>query len=143
MWRAIHWLCATKSVTTDVWGGVRRPSATSADIAVAGVGETPGRRVVARAIAGGEKEDALHGGLMVTSRAAGGNPERWAALRLASEPHAASRSSDTAGHACSLRQPRAIVVRERKGVTASRLREAPGIGSLPRGEGPGPSAGRR
>src|SRR2546422_8285028 len=105
--------------------------------------ETPGRRVVARAIAGGEKEDALHGGLMVTSRAAGGNPERWAAPRLASEPHAASRSSDTAGHACSLRQPRAIVVRERKGGTASRVREAAGIGSLPRGEGPGPSAGRR
>src|SRR2546426_12018705 len=40
MWRAIHWLCATKSVTTDVWGGVRRPSATSADIAVAGVAWT-------------------------------------------------------------------------------------------------------
>src|SRR5437773_443227 len=113
MWRAIHWLCATKSVTTDVWGGVRRPSATSADIAVAGVAWTvttaSGRRVVARDIAGGEKEDALHGGLMVTSRAAGGNPERWAAPRLAFEPHAACRSSDTAGHACSLRQPRAIV----------------------------------
>src|SRR2546425_13100171 len=37
MWRAIHWLCATKSVTTEVWGGTRRPRATREDIAVAGV----------------------------------------------------------------------------------------------------------
>src|SRR5256885_2147258 len=99
MWRAIHWLCATKSVTTDVWGGVRRPSAPSADIAVAGVA----------------RECALNGGLRVPSRAAGGNREGWAAPRLASEPHAASRSSDTAGHACSLRQPRAIVDSGTKG----------------------------
>jgi len=40
MWRAIHWLCATKSVTTEVWGGVRRPSATSVDMAMAGVAWT-------------------------------------------------------------------------------------------------------
>src|SRR3989449_3430331 len=38
--------------------------------------ETPGRRVVARAIAGGEKEDALHDGLMVTSRASYGSGDR-------------------------------------------------------------------
>ena len=35
--RAIHWLWATKSVTTVVCGGIRRPSAASADIAAAGV----------------------------------------------------------------------------------------------------------
>ena len=37
MSRAIHWLWATKSVTTVVCGGRRRPSAARADIATAGV----------------------------------------------------------------------------------------------------------
>ena len=35
--RASHWLCATKSVTTVVCGGSRRPSLASADMAAAGV----------------------------------------------------------------------------------------------------------
>ena len=37
MWPAIHWLCATKSVTTVVCGGTRTPSFASDEMATAGV----------------------------------------------------------------------------------------------------------
>ena len=48
MWGAIHWLCATKSVTTVVCGGTRAPSRASDEIATAGVAWTVTTRSGAR-----------------------------------------------------------------------------------------------